>query len=90
MGGIFTEYFGNFSILTSKFYKLKLETVSSYLYECYFGGMLDRNATHNGLTSQNTNFLVVSNEFLKDIQQLNGFEINVAHGGKINITVNRK
>ena len=52
--------------------------------------MLNGNATYNASSSQNTTFLVVSNEFLKDIQELNGFEINVAYGGKINITVNKK
>ena len=37
--------------------------------------------------SQNLTFLVVSNEFLKDIEQLEGFMINVSQTGQINITV---
>ncbi len=73
------------------------ETISSYPYDCKFGQSIgDRNdseqtfvfniSEHNK-TANLTTFLVLSNEFIKDIQQLIGFEINVAHAGKINITV---
>ena len=76
----------------------KKETISSYPYDCKFGQSIgdenDKaktfvfNISEYNKTANLTTFLVLSNEFIKDVQQLIGFEINVAHAGKINITVN--